>query len=179
MKKIVRVLLPLFVVTSVLNGCKKDGAATNKQVSTKDFYIKLKVNGVAKTMTVNATTVSGVVSGVIHAMSVSAQFTSNPAAGVTIGLNDGAAYNTTTTYTGKYIEVSGITTIQTTFTYKDEDNSTYLASPAAAGTNVTLNISEVANDHFKGTFSGKLIKSGTTASFITVTDGEFYVGRSL
>jgi len=179
MRKIVQILLPIFVALVACAGCKKDNNNTNKQVNTKDFYIKLKVNGVAKTMTVNATTISGVVSGVIHALSISAEFTSNPVAGVTIGLNDGAVFNTTTTYTGKYIDVSGTTTIQTTFIYKDEDNSTYLASPAAAGTNVTLNITEIADDHFKGTFSGKLLKSSTTTTFINITDGEFFVGRSL
>lgn len=179
MRKIIQILLTVFALVILCTACKKDINKTNKQVDTKDLYIKLKVNGVAKTMTVNATTISGVVSGIIHALSISAEFTSNPVAGVTIGLNDGAAFNTTTTYTGKYIDVSGTTTIQTTFIYKDEDNSTYLASPAAAGTNVTLNITEIADDHFKGTFSGKLLKSATTTTFINITDGEFYVGRSL
>src|SRR3569833_1005077 len=134
MRKIVQILLPIFVALIACAGCKKDNNNKNKQVNTKDFYIKLKVNGVAKTMTVNATTISGIVSGVIHALSISAEFTSNPVAGVTIGLNEKAAINTTTTYTGKYIDVSGTTTIQTAGGGGGGGGATGRAGPAAAGT---------------------------------------------
>lgn len=177
MRKTTFQLLLIVLVALVIASCKKDNKAPGGN-DNKSYYIKLKLNGVQKQYTYNATSLLAKPS--VYACSIMGLFSSSNTAGVTIGLTDGEPFAINKTYTGQVIVANGVTTIQGTFTYKEENGTNYFASGTTANTSLTLKFTEIAPDHLKGTFSGTLLKVGSAPlSYATFTEGEFYVGRSL
>ncbi|HTE01926.1 MAG TPA: hypothetical protein VK668_21705 [Mucilaginibacter sp.] len=170
-------LLLFILLVAIMGSCKKDSKTSNN-TDNKSFYIKFKLKGAQKRYTYNATSLLAKPS--VYACSLSAWGSATNTASVTIGLTDGSAFVTGKTYTEQVITVNGITTIQGSFTYKDDDGSTYFASGTTANTTLSLKFTEMADDHFKGTFTATLLQVGKSPlTYVPVTEGEFYVSRSL
>jgi len=176
--KIFKFLVLVLAGLALLTGsCKKDSNGPKKP-SSSSYYIKLKLNGELKQYTFNATSLLSKPS--VYACELTALLSNTNTAGVTVGLTDGSAFVTDKTYTEAYIVANGTTTIQGMITYKTEDGTIYFASATAANTSLRLQFSEIANDHLKGTFSGTFLKVGSSPLvYAPITEGEFYVGRSL
>lgn len=173
-------LLPL-AAALLICACKKNGSSSPQKNTTTNstYYVKLKINGTQKEMTYNATSLFPAAVS-FHTCELAGQFAGNNAAGVTLVMNDADAFTTTKTYTEQVITLNNLPVEQCTFTYKDDDNTIYLAGGTTANTKVTVNFTEIASDHVKGTFSGKLLNVGSGASpeYATITDGEFNLSRS-
>ena len=181
MKKIQLVSLFLLVIALGCSSCKKD-SSSNKTTPDKDisYYVKLKLNGVQKQMTYHATTLFTTPASV-YTCELTAQFAGNKAAGTTVVLHDAAAFTTGKNYTEKLITINNATNIQGTITFRDEDNTVYYATGTIANTSLTLQFTDLSANHVKGTFSGTFIKVGSKdpVTYVTITEGEFYLSRSL
>lgn len=170
-------LLFFILLVVFMGSCKKD--APHGNTDNTPFYIKFKLNGVQKKYTYNATSLLAKPS--VYACSLTAwgSAKTNPAS-VNIDLTDGSAFVTGKTYTEQVVNANGILTIQGSFTYKDDEGNIYFASGNTANTSISLKFTEMADDHFKGTFIATLLQVGKSPqTYVTITEGEFYVGRSL
>jgi hypothetical protein len=98
----------------------------------------------------------------IYAGELVGQFADNHANGITIVLNDSVAYKTVKTYTEQIITIKGKTTIQGTLTFKDDDGAIYYASGTTSSTSLNLHFTALAADHVTGTFTGHLVKVGSS-----------------
>lgn len=169
------------MVIILISSCKKDSikSTDTKKDSDKNFYAKFKLNGTAKEFDYNPTTLFTTPLP-IYVGELIATSKDNHADGITIGLNDSVAYKINKTYTQQLITIKGKTTIQGMITLKDTDGSIYYASGTIANTTLSLQFTEIADDHLKGTFTAHVIKVGSSpASYADITDGEFNLGRSL
>ena len=180
MKKIIYLLLPVLVLLIFIGSCKKDTKSSDpKKNNTTKFYVRFKINGVAKELNYNPTTLFTSPLP-IYAGELVGQFADNHANGVTIVLNDSTVYKTGETYTGQIITIKGKTTIQGTITFKDEDGTIYYASGTTSSTSLNLQFTELAADHVTGTFTAHLVKVGSSPlTYADITDGQFNLSRSL
>lgn len=175
-------LLPLLAAVLCIYSCKKSSninPGKNTNTGTSAYYIKLKIDGEQREMTYNATSLFPAAVS-FHTCELAGQFADNNAAGVTLVMNNASAFNTSTTYTEQLLTLNSVPMEQCTFTYKDKDNTIYLGGGLTANTKVTVNFTEIAADHVKGTFSGKLfnVASGASPQYATITDGEFNLSIS-
>lgn len=185
MKKITCLLLPVFVLLTLISSCKKDAKSSDAKKSdttksdTKKFYVKLKIGGVTKQMDYNPTTLFTTPLP-IYAGELVGQFSDNHANGITIVLNDSVAYKTGKTYTEQIITIKGKTTVQGTITFKNDDGVVYYASGVSSSTSFNLQFTELADDHVTGTFTAHLIKVGSSpVTYSDITEGQFNLSRSL
>lgn len=178
MKKIIRLLLPVYALLTLITSCKKEVNGANKKDTAK-FYIKFKIGGTVKELDYNPTTLFTSPLP-IYTGELVGQFTGNHANGITIVLNDSTAYKTGKTYTEQIITIKGKATMQGTLTFKDDNGTVYYAGGATASTSLNLQFTELAADHATGTFSGHLVKVGSSPlTYADITDGQFNLSRSL
>lgn len=153
--------------------CKK--SSTQTPATTGSYYIKLKVNGTAKSMTMTPIAVFTSASP-LYLVQLDGYFTNNFGTGVNFTLEDSNPFNTNTTYAAQYVKVNGAVIGEPNFVFRSDDGNSYVAAPATPGTSIALNFTEIASDHVKGTFSGTMQLQGTS-TFAQITDGEFYLKR--
>jgi hypothetical protein len=166
-------VLSLIAMPVMFSSCKK--SSNTGPSSTSTYYIKLKINGTAKSMTLTPIVMFTNASP-LYICQLSGYFTDNFGEGAIFTITDVAAITTGTTYTQQYLTGAGAGVQQTTFVYRGDDGKQYLAEGGISGTSVSVVFSEITSDHVKGTFSGTLLIQGTT-TFVTITDGEFYLKR--
>ncbi|MBS1525598.1 MAG: hypothetical protein JST19_08110 [Bacteroidetes bacterium] len=168
----IRIILFAALATLFIS-CKK--STTPAPATTANYYIKLKINGAAKSMTMTPM-VMFTNAQPLYMCQLSGYFPNNFGQGATFTITDAAAIVTNKTYTQQIINAGGTQVIQTVFVYRGDDGKQYLAEGNIPGTLVSVQFSEIATDHVKGTFSGTVQIQGTS-TFVAVTDGEFYLNR--
>ncbi|MBS1501191.1 MAG: hypothetical protein JST32_03965 [Bacteroidetes bacterium] len=166
-----RSFILLAILSVIFSSCKK--STTQPQSPAGSYYIKLKINGAAKSMTMTPM-VMFTNTPPLYMCQLSGYFLNNFGQGATFTITDVAAMATNKTYTQQVINAGGTQIIQTVFVYRGDDGKQYLAEGNIPGTSVSVQFSEIASDHVKGTFSGTVQVQGTS-TFVPVTDGQFYL----
>lgn len=166
------IFLCMLAMPVMYSSCKKSGS---QAPSTGSYYIKLKINGTAKSMTM--TPIAMFTSAPpLYMVQLDGYFPNNFGAGLSFTVEDSNSFSTGTTYTQQYVKVNGVVMGEPSFSFRSDDGNSYIAAPAATGTVIALKFTEIATDHVKGTFSGTMQLQGTS-TFAQITDGEFYLKR--
>jgi hypothetical protein len=173
MKRII-VFLSILVVPFMFNSCKK--SSTKPATTNGTYYVKLKINGVAKSMTLTPIAMF-TDAQTIHIGELTGYFAGNFGEGAIFTITDGDPITTNKAYTQQRISANGTSVIQNLFIYRGDDGKQYLANGDDPGTSVTLTFTEITSGYVKGTFSGTLWLQGSNSTFVNITDGEFYLRR--
>lgn len=173
MKRMI-VFLSILAMAFMFSSCKK--SSTKPATTNGTYYVKLKINGVAKSMTLTPIAMF-TDAQTIHIGELTAYFEGNFGEGAIFTITDGDPITTNKAYTQQRISANGTSVIQNLFIYRGDDGKQYLANGDDPGTSVTLTFSEITSGYVKGTFSGTLWLQGSNSTFVNITDGEFYLRR--
>jgi hypothetical protein len=165
MKKLIFPMLLFLLAPAFFSSCKKQ--SKNAVLPNSAYYVKFNFNGTQKQYSYYTTSLLGAASTPDGCEIIGYNSGTKPA-GVTIAIVDNQPITINKTYTQAIGD----------FTYVDEAGVAYFASSVAAGTSLNLNIAQIATNYIKGTFSGVLQKEGSPVVYFTVTNGQFYLGRS-
>jgi hypothetical protein len=167
------IFLGILAVPVMYSSCKK--SKTQAPATTSTYYVKLKVNGTAKSMTMTPI-VMFTSAPPLYLAQLSGYFPNDFGSGANFTLEDSNSFNTSSTYTAQYVKVNGTVIGQPSFSFTSDDGKAYIAAPATPGTAIALNFTEITASYVKGTFSGTMQLEGTS-TFAQITDGQFYLKR--